>query len=71
MTEKTLTFVHIVRICFYCAAFLVIAYKFILPNPILKAAIPEHECFWPPDMIPHPMPPDESDIIDAKPKELA
>ncbi len=72
MDGKTMCIVHWIRTIFYCAAIVVLVAKCCGCEEKLGAAVQDQECFWPPDMIPHPTAPDEeSEIVDGKPKEWA
>lgn len=65
MTEAMMTFVHRIRIGIYIALFVTIT--LVALKPYLFASPPQTETsdsngesdeFWPADMIPHPMPPE-------------
>jgi len=65
MTWKTLNFVYNLRIGFYIALFASLIIKVIILLPPIHAeeddVPPAYDLFWPPDMVPHPMPPTQEE----------
>lgn len=61
MTEEIMKIVHSIRITIYLCLFASLAFisvsSYLHAEPI-KEAYEETKAFWPPDMVPHPMPPE-------------
>lgn len=70
MRKNVMDIVYKLRMIFYCLAILAASLKYLSACQFLRANQQDYECFWPPDMIPHPMPPDPDEIDGGKPKDL-
>ncbi|HDZ26003.1 hypothetical protein LCGC14_0456780 [marine sediment metagenome] len=58
---KIRTWIYVVAIAVFCTVTICRSANAFWPPPQVADHIDRPEVFWPPDMVPHPMPPDNKD----------